>query len=117
LPGTHDFSAFQSAGSTVSHAMRTVTRADVILWRWGQPPPAPPVTEASLNDARLIVFEVAADGFLRHMVRAMAGTLLEVGQGRRASGDVPAIRDGLARADAGATAPACGLWLVSVEYD
>jgi tRNA pseudouridine38-40 synthase len=116
FPGTHDFSAFQSTGSTVAHAMRTVTRADVWIWQPGQPPPAPPVTESALAGGRLVVFEVSADGFLRHMVRAMAGTLLDVGQRRRPASDVSAVRDGLARADAGATAPACGLWLVSVDY-
>ena len=114
--GTHDFSAFQSTGSTVAHAMRTVTRADLRVWQPGEPSPAPPVTEAAVAGARLVVFDVAADGFLRHMVRAMAGTLLDVGQGRRPAADVAAIRDGLARAGAGATAPARGLWLVSVDY-
>ena len=114
--GTHDFSAFQSTGSTVAHAMRTVTHADVRVWEPGQPPPAPPVSESAVAGARLVVFEVAANGFLRHMVRAMAGTLLDVGLRRRPAADVSAIRDGLARADAGATAPARGLWLVSVDY-
>ena len=116
FPGTHDFSAFQSTGSHVAHAMRTVTRTEVRLWQPGQPSPAPPVTESAVAGARLVVFEVSADGFLRHMVRAMAGTLLAVGQGRRSAGEVASIRDGLARAEAGATAPARGLWLVSVDY-
>jgi tRNA pseudouridine38-40 synthase len=74
------------------------------------------VTEAAVAGCRLVVFEVSAGGFLRHMVRALAGTLLDVGQGRRRASDVTAIRDGLARADAGATAPARGLWLASVDY-
>jgi tRNA pseudouridine38-40 synthase len=114
--GTHDFSAFQSTGSAVEHAVRSVTRSDITVWSPTEDPPAPPVTAASVGDARLVVFEVAADGFLRHMVRAMAGTLLEVGQGRRRLGDVEAVVEGGARAEAGATAPACGLWLVSVDY-
>jgi tRNA pseudouridine38-40 synthase len=114
--GTHDFSAFQSTGSTVAHAMRTVTHADVSVWEPGQPPPAPPDSESAVAGAHLLVFEVTADGFLRHMVRAMAGTLLDVGLRRCSASNVSAIRDGLARADAGATAPARGLWLVSVDY-
>ena len=96
--------------------MRTVTHADVSVWEPGQPPPAPPVSESAVAGARLVVFEVTADGFLRHMVRAMVGTLVEVGRGAAPPPDVSAIRDGLARADAGATAPARGLWLVSVDY-
>jgi tRNA pseudouridine38-40 synthase len=113
--GTHDFSAFQSAGSLVSHAVRSVKSARVIDWTTG-PPPVPVVASAPGPDARLVVFEVSADGFLRHMVRAMAGTLVEIGLGRRAPGDIEGILDGRLRGAAGATAPASGLWLVSVDY-
>jgi tRNA U38,U39,U40 pseudouridine synthase TruA len=65
---------------------------------------------------RFLVFEIEADGFLRHMVRALAGTLVEVGDGRR---DASAMRDlvaGRDRGAAGATAPARGLVLVRVRY-
>jgi tRNA pseudouridine38-40 synthase len=113
--GTRDFSALQSAGSTVSHAVRTVTRATVGAWTSG-PAPAPVLAEPPSGGGRLLVLEVSADGFLRHMVRAMAGTLVEIGLGRRAAGDVDGILDGRLRAAAGATAPASGLWLVSVHY-
>jgi tRNA pseudouridine38-40 synthase len=116
LVGTHDFSAFQSTGSAVTHANRTVRRSEVRHWPVQSPPPAPPVASDPGSGARLIVFEVAADGFLRHMVRAMAGTLVEVGQGRRPESSIRAILDGRARAAAGATAPAAGLWLLSVDY-
>jgi tRNA pseudouridine38-40 synthase len=116
LHGTHDFSAFQSAGSTVTHAIRTVTNARVTQWSDTSPAPAPIPTLGSLNAARLLVFEVTANGFLRHMVRAMIGTLVEVGDGRRAAASIAAVLDGRARAAAGATAPASGLWLVSVDY-
>ena len=115
LEGTHDFSAFQSTGSGVSHAVRTVTRASVASWAGGEPP-APVVAQPLPPDQRLIVFEVHADGFLRHMVRAMAGTLVEVGHGRRRRGDMEGILAGRLRGAAGSTAPAAGLWLVSVDY-
>jgi tRNA pseudouridine38-40 synthase len=64
----------------------------------------------------LIVYEIIGDGFLRHMVRAIVGTLVEIGRGRRSSGqmrDVLASRD---RGRAGPTAPAGGLFLVAVQY-
>jgi tRNA pseudouridine38-40 synthase len=66
--------------------------------------------------ATLVVFEVSANGFLRHMVRAMAGTLVEVGDKRRPPESIPGVLDGRLRAAAGITAPPSGLWLVSVHY-
>jgi tRNA pseudouridine38-40 synthase len=115
LEGTRDFSAFQSAGSTVSHAVRTVSRARVDVWEGG-PAPAPVIGDPPDPGARLVTFEVSANGFLRHMVRAMAGTLVEIGLGRRSASEVSGILEGRLRGAAGATAPACGLWLLSVHY-
>ncbi len=116
LVGRHDFTAFQSTGSAVTHAVRTVTAARVVQWPVDGPPPAPGVASDQGPGARLVVFDVTADGFLRHMVRAMAGTLVEVGLGRRPPAGLREVVDGRARATAGATAPAAGLWLVSVDY-
>ena len=65
----------------------------------------------------MITYEIHGDGFLRHMVRAIVGTLVEIGRGRRAPAwmrDVLASRD---RSTAGPTAPAEGLFLVRVEYE
>jgi tRNA pseudouridine38-40 synthase len=114
LVGTHDFSAFQSTGSTVTHAVRTVKRTSVRAWTGDAPDN--PLGRLATPNARLIAFEVQADGFLRHMVRAIAGTLAEIGEHRRAESSVSAILDGRMRAAAGITAPAGGLWLVSVNY-
>jgi tRNA pseudouridine38-40 synthase len=50
------------------------------------------------------------------MVRAMAGTLVEVGDKRRPPQSIPGVLDGRLRAAAGITAPPSGLWLVSVHY-
>ena len=116
LAGRHDFTAFQSTGSAVTHAFRTVTAARVVVWPPDAPAPAPGVGSNQGPNTRLVVFDVTADGFLRHMVRAMTGTLVEVGLGRRPPAGVRAVVDGRARATAGATAPAAGLWLVSVDY-
>jgi tRNA pseudouridine38-40 synthase len=66
---------------------------------------------------RLIVYEVTGDGFLRYMVRAIVGTLVEIGCGRRPvawMGEVLGSRD---RARAGPTAPPEGLFLVCVDYE
>ena len=103
LEGRHDFAAFQATGSDTKTTVRVITSSRVV------------VTEGTTG-GRLIAYEITGDGFLRHMVRAIAGTLVEIGHGRRpatAIVDVLASRD---RGQAGPTAPACGLFLVSVDY-
>jgi tRNA pseudouridine38-40 synthase len=100
LIGTHDFAAFQSAGTVRATSVRTVWRADV-----ARRPPG------------LLQFEIEGNGFLRHMVRAIAGTLVEVGRGWRSADSIAALLAGGRRSEAGATAPARGLFLVSVDYD
>ena len=112
LTGTHDFSAFQSTGTDVAHAVRTVTMA--VLEDVTDRPPTP-LTSQATPGGRLLAFEVTGTGFLRHMVRALAGTLIEVGLGRR-SPDLGPLLASANRALAGPTAPAHGLWLVEVNY-
>ena len=112
LIGTHDFAAFQSTGTDVPHAVRTVSLA--LVGDVTDVPPTPLPAEA-VPGGRLLAFEVAANGFLRHMVRAMAGTLVEVGRGRR-DPDLSPLLASANRALAGPTAPAHGLWLVEVNY-
>jgi len=62
-------------------------------------------------------FGFIADGFLRHMVRNLVGTVVEVGLGRRGPDDVRRVLAGRDRRRAGPTAPAQGLVLVRVEYE
>lgn len=69
-----------------------------------------------LTEEWLLRWEVSADGFLYHMVRNLAGTLLEVGRGAMSSEAVPAIIAARDRSQAGPTAPARGLCLEKVEY-
>jgi tRNA pseudouridine38-40 synthase len=64
----------------------------------------------------LITYEIAGAGFLRHMVRTIVGTLVEVGRGRRPVAWVSEVLRSRDRAEAGPTAPAEGLFLVSLEY-
>ncbi len=111
--GEHDFAAFRATGSSVKTTVRRVYRSS--LARAGVGDGAPWGCDDPRPGARLI-YEVCATGFLRHMVRTMVGTLVEIGTGRC---DAAAIGKALAsgdRADAGPTAPACGLCLVEVEY-
>jgi tRNA pseudouridine38-40 synthase len=112
LQGTHDFSAFRSAGSEVTTTVRTIFRSELRGLSGGAGvPETNPV-------GVLLAYDVEGDGFLRHMVRAIAGTLVEVGRGARTVESVAALlRAGTARAEAGPTAPAHGLYLVGVAYD
>lgn len=116
LEGTHDFSAFQSSGSGVTTAVRTVTRARVE--RREAPEGLAGGITGDDDGARtpLVVVRLDADGFLRHMVRAIAGTLVEVGEGRRDAASLPRLIDGRDRGESGPTAPAHGLVLVRVFY-
>ena len=111
LEGRHDFSAFQSAGSAVRSAVRTVTSARV-----GVREPGEDVSGGTGAGGQFVIVRIAADGFLRHMVRAVAGTLIEVGEARRDVGSVAALIASGDRAASGATAPAHGLVLVRVMY-
>jgi tRNA pseudouridine38-40 synthase len=96
--GRHDFAAFRAAGSSARTSVRTLT-----------------VLRVEGASGAEVVLDVAGEGFLRHMVRNLAGTLIEIGRGRRsaeAAAEVLASRD---RARAGPTAPAHGLVLMGVQ--
>jgi tRNA pseudouridine38-40 synthase len=98
LPGRHDFSAFAAAGGSHRQPFRRIWTAD-----WS----------AAGEELR---FRVVGDGFLRGMVRALVGTLVEVGLGRRSSEDFALLLGGGVRSAAGPTAPAQGLVLQRVLY-
>jgi len=105
LLGTHDWTAFSSAQAESDDKVRNVTDCSVdSIWD-------------SRANAHLIDFRIRADGFLRYMVRSIVGTLLEVGRGERDSDTIQAALSIGDRNMAGATAAACGLTLIKVDYD
>jgi tRNA pseudouridine38-40 synthase len=98
LIGTHDFTAFTVSSSDAEEHVRTLVRVDI---------------EQEANEISIIV---SGDGFLRYMVRTIAGTLIEVGRGKRTPASVAATLESLDRGNAGPSAPAHGLTLVRVDY-
>jgi len=72
--------------------------------------------KCSADEGGLLIYRVRGNGFLHHMVRNLVGTMLDVGRGYLDVEDIPGILDARARAAAGPTAPAQGLFLHSVEY-
>lgn len=99
--GAHDFAAFQGRGVSPASTERTIHR---IEWR-----------EGAGNDVPFVM-EIEGNGFLRHMVRSLAGTIVEIGLGRWPPAHMAKILASRSRAHAGRTAPAAGLFLVRVLY-
>ena len=99
LLGEHDFSAFRSVGTPTRTPVRRVIRVE---WKKGRD--------------GLIRFEIEANGFLKKMVRAIVGTLVEVGKGKMSSEDFRSVLLSKNRANAGPTAPGHGLFLKKVKY-
>ncbi len=100
LEGTHDFSSFRASRSSVRSSVRTLYHA-----------------RCCVSGGELLVFSFLGDGFLRHMVRIMVGTMVEVGMGKRGVDEIPYIIEARERSRAGITAPAHGLYLVDVRYE
>ena len=69
------------------------------------------------RQGRLVRIKVRADAFIQQMVRSLAGTLIEVGEGKRGPDEMPGILEARDRSAAGIVAPPHALCLVSVEYD
>ena len=101
LVGTHDFAGFQGAGTVAASTVRTILALDV---------------EDGAGFDLPFVIRVTGDGFLRHMVRNLVGTLVEVGAGRWDPWRLLAVLQSRDRSEAGRTAPPQGLFLTHVGY-
>ncbi len=98
LIGEHDFSSFRASGCQAKHAMRELQEITIC------------------REGKFIYVDIVANAFLHHMVRNIVGSLFEVGTTRQSPKwftELLAVKD---RTQAGITAPACGLYFVSVDY-
>lgn len=96
--GEHDFKSFCQVNAQVKSTIRTVTEVKVY------------------EEGPDVIIRVTGNGFLYNMVRIMAGTLLEVGQGKRSHWEIPDMIAACNREAAGPTAPAHGLTLIKYEF-
>lgn len=109
LIGNHDFSSFQASGCSAKHPVREVTG----------------ITIAGLPSLEFITFTIdipvikitiEGNAFLRHMVRNIVGTLVDIGRGKYTPEKIREILESRDRRNAGQTAPACGLFLEKITY-
>lgn len=98
LKGQHNFSSFEGAPTDNTNPICDILNLGI------------------LKELSVIRITFTADRFLKQMVRAMVGTLVEVGQGKRSPSDIKNILEARNRSAAGKTAPPHGLYLMNVEY-
>ena len=120
--GEHDFLSFAATDPDLaSRSVPAVAMPDP-TWRPRANPPAVRTIFSSTwerelgNTGEFLVYRVRGSGFLHHMVRNLVGTMLDVGRGRLEADAIPGILAARSRTAAGPTAPAHGLFLLSVEY-
>ena len=100
--GEHDFTSFAAVDPERDAAeVSNVRKVFCSQWR---------------REGVELIYEIRGNGFLHHMVRNLVGTFILIGKGTLKASDVPKILEAGDRSAAGATAPASGLYLVSVEY-
>lgn len=99
LIGEHDFKSFCQAGAQVESTVRTIFSLEIE------------------EKEPIITIRICGDGFLYNMVRIIAGTLMDIGMGRRKPQDMKTIIEAKDRRMAGPTAPASGLILIGYEYE
>lgn len=98
LVGTHDFIAFSSVKKSKKTTVRSIYKIEI----------------EKADD--VVSIAITGNGFLYNMVRIIAGTLIEAGEGKRDAGSIREIFDGKRRESAGFTAPPCGLFLWDIKY-
>ena len=101
LTGTHDFKSFCGNKKMKKSTVRTITAIRLIR----------------LCDGKALAVDVTGNGFLQQMVRILAGTLIEVGLGKREADSLEAVLELKERSAAGFTAPPEGLCLMNVQYE
>lgn len=97
--GVHDFKSFCSANSQSETTVREIYSCTVE------------------KEGDIITIRVTGNGFLYNMVRILAGTLIQIGDGRKSPEDMIKILEACDRGAAGPTAPACGLTMIGLEYE
>jgi len=119
LIGEHDFAAFQGRSTDVLTTVRTVLSSELVEVNMhpDQPIALSPLEPGRANgEGRLLRFEITGTGFLRHMVRIIVGTLVDIGRGQMDVEEMALIIESRDRRRAGQTAPAQGLMLWKVTY-
>lgn len=98
LHGSHDYTSFAKL-----HSENYTNNCEVYIANWKE-------------DENLLIFNIKANRFLRNMVRAIVGTLIEIGEGKISFSDIETILMSKDRAKAGYSVPANGLSLIDIEY-
>ncbi len=114
LVGKHDFTSFQSTGSSAKDAIRTITNISITTQ---------PISDlfcfyrrTPYDVRRTIVVSISGNGFLYRMVRNIVGLLVEIGRGKHPPEFVRKVLQAKTKKKAGVCAPACGLYLINVIY-
>lgn len=112
LLGEHDFRCFEKTGGNNTTSICTVTEA---TWRTYLPTHVE-MMGMEHSDGDYIVFRIKANRFLRNMVRAIVGSLIEVGRGKRNPEWIKGLIEGGSRSDAGSSVPGKALFFSGASY-
>ena len=113
LLGEHDFSCFEKVGGNNSTSICTVTEAH---WSTYEPTHVG-MMGVPCEDGDYIVFRIRANRFLRNMVRAVVGSLIEVGRGKKEPSWIATLIESGTRSDAGSSVPGNALFFTGAEYE
>ena len=112
LLGEHDFSCFEKDGGNNATSICTITEAGWSTYT----PTHVGLLGAPCNEGEYIVFKVRANRFLRNMVRAIVGSLIEVGRGKKDPAWIAELIEKGSRSDAGSSVPGKALFFTGAEY-
>lgn len=113
LLGEHDFSCFEKVGGNNATSICTITEAGWSTYR----PTHVELMGMPYHEGDYIVFRIRANRFLRNMVRAIVGSLIEVGRGKKAPSWIPELIAGRSRSAAGQSVPGNALFFSGAEYE